>query len=107
MLPLKLEVPFAPFGNRGISWLPGLIVVDSRLDPAEKRRVIANETVHQYQWLECGIAGFPVVYLALWLWTMARGGRGYYDHPMEVDSRDWDEDLKNRPRYYWCSLLRQ
>lgn len=100
MLPLRLEVPFQPFGQRGISWLPGLIVVDKRLPDAEKQRVIRNEIVHQKQWVECGIVGFPVVYFVLWLLTLAQGKRGYYDHPMEVDSRTWD-DGGDRPWYYW------
>lgn len=92
------------FGNNGISWLPGLVIVNGKLPEKELRRVINNELVHQRQWIECFIVGFPVVYIGFYIITMLRGKRGYYDHPMEIDSRTWDEDLENRPAYWWKNV---
>jgi len=93
------------FGNNGISWLPGLVVVNGKLPEPELTRVINNEMVHQRQWLECFVVGFPFVYIGLYIFTLLKGDEGYYDHPMEIDSRRWDEDLDNRPAYWWFNVV--
>lgn len=96
------------FGNNGISWIPGLVIVNGKLPEKELRRVINNELVHQKQWLECFIVGFPFVYLWYWfrLRFIDRVGKlnAYLMNPMEIDSRTWDEDLNNRPAYWWMNV---
>ena len=101
-LGIVVKLPFKPFGNNGIAWLFPFIFVWK--DHPELERVIGNERVHMWQWLECLIIFFPLVYLLLYIRGYLYGLKDfqrYYQNPMEVDSRMWDTALNKRPKYFW------
>ena len=127
---LIFETDSKPFGQNGISWFAPFFIVIWK-HSLERSRVIQNELVHVEQWKECaalatllttplvlsGIlpllgaltliwASFLGTYLAVYAYGRAIMGRtrreGYLSHPMEIDSRTWDDgNLKNRPRFAW------
>jgi hypothetical protein len=101
---MLFKLSFKPFGNNGIAWFFPLIFVWG--GHPEVERVILNEKVHRKQWVECGIVGFPLIYLYFYLRGRKRGlthWNSYYLNPMEIDSRKWDDPntFRNRPAYDW------
>lgn len=95
------------FGRfNGISWIPGVVFVDGTLPEPEKTRVIGNETVHQYHWLELLIVGYPPMYLAAFIRGKMQGKsnrQAYIDNVFEKGSRKWELRLTERPLYDWAT----
>jgi hypothetical protein len=126
MKPILIITKNRIFGNRGIAWFWPFIFVWDHPIPHEKVRVIRNETVHFWQFIECWLlmcgfwaatayaldniwimalsyTSFWIVYGLLWVVTKFLGGNGYIDHPMEEDSREWDTvDFERRPKFNWA-----
>jgi len=100
-----------PLSKNGFGGFPNRAVVNSRIDfdPAEKIRVINNEIIHVIQQKEFSdTSDWTWKGYFKWLWTYIRlyCEYGYMDHPMEIDSRTWDDPafFGNRPYEYWRSV---
>lgn len=66
-----------------------------------------HESIHWQQYIETGIIGFWIIYLACWLANLIRyrdGQVAYYMIPFEKEAYDNDENLdylEIRKRYSW------
>ena len=94
----------------GAGGFPNRAVVNSRIDftAKEKKRVINNEITHVLQQIEFSDTDeWTWKGYFRWLWEYLKEHRkhGYENNPFEIDSRDWDEDLANRPPRYWETKL--
>ena len=94
----NLSVPrWVLLGNNGAGWLPNVSLIANDLTGDERKRVINNEAIHQIQQDEVGYVLWVFMYIDFLL------EYGYQNNPFEIDSRDWDEDLDNRPARYWAT----
>tara|TARA_S200000501_G_scaffold168397_1_gene158633 strand:- start:1330 stop:1695 length:366 start_codon:yes stop_codon:yes gene_type:complete len=68
-----------------------------------------HETIHWQQYIDCGIIGFPVLYLIYWLYGLAKyrdGKVAYFMIPFEQEAyaKEGKEFyLLNRKRWCWRS----
>ena len=122
-LPSKKKI----FGNDGVAWLWPFKIY-WKCHP-EVERVKLNEFIHiHFQYLEvwslfvlpviglCALLDYPIWWIAPALYityhityglialvTKLRGRHPYFDHPMEIDSRMYDDKdmLYGRPPFAW------
>ena len=72
-----------------------------------------HENIHWQQYIETGIIGFVILYLAFWLIGLCKfqdGNLAYYSIPFEIEAYNNDTDvdyLKNRKRYNWIKYLKR
>ena len=107
-----LSVPrWMLLGNNGAGWLPNVTLIANDLTGGNRKRVINNEVIHQLQQDEVGYIAWVLMYfwfhfsfeLVRWWPFELKRKYGYQNNPFEIDSRDWDEDLANRPARYWAT----
>lgn len=108
---MKISYWPLPLSKNGAGGFPNRIVINSRItfEPKELRRVINNEHIHIKQQMEFSDNPSEWTWKGYfkWLYTYVklRFKYGYNRNPMEVDSRKWDTDLDNRPKFYWRIVL--
>ena len=97
---------FAPIEIGAITLGP---VVLSRGEMSEDTK--RHETIHWYQYKECYIVGFLVLYLLFWVRNLVLGYSGdqaYSNIPFEKEAYDNETDknyLTNRKKHAWRDYL--
>ena len=96
-----------PKSKNGFGGFPNRVVINSRLyfTQEEYDRIKTNEIIHVIQQMECSDNPNEWTWKGYMRWLVlyiqAHFKYGYDDNPFERDSRDYDTDLKSRPRYNW------